>query len=57
VLGGGLGNLIDRFTRGYVIDFISIWKWPVFNLADVFVTIGVLLIVLFYGKIKAQNQK
>lgn len=54
ILGGGLGNLIDRFTLGYVIDFISIWKWPVFNLADVFVTVGVLMILAFYGTIKRE---
>lgn len=52
ILGGGAGNLIDRFVYGYVVDFIGIWKWPVFNLADLFITIGVLLIILFYGKIK-----
>ncbi len=52
IIGGGLGNLIDRFARGFVVDFISVWQWPVFNVADIFVTVGVLLIVLFYGRIK-----
>lgn len=50
--GGAIGNLIDRVHYGYVIDFVSIWKWPVFNLADVGIFIGVLGILLFYGKIK-----
>ena len=52
ILGGGLGNIIDRLFHGYVIDFISIWKYPIFNLADVYVTIGVLSVVIFYDKIK-----
>lgn len=40
ILGGGFGNLIDRLVNGYVIDFISIWKYPSFNLADAYITIG-----------------
>ncbi|MBD3360745.1 signal peptidase II [Candidatus Peregrinibacteria bacterium] len=52
VLAGGLGNLIDRVFRGYVIDFISIWKYPDFNIADIYITVGVLLMIVFYGKIK-----
>lgn len=52
IIGGGLSNLIDRFTYGSVVDFISIWKWPIFNLADIYITVGVLLIIIFYGKIK-----
>ncbi len=52
VIGGGLGNLIDRIANGYVVDFISIWKWPNFNLADVFICSGVLVLLAFYGKIK-----
>ncbi len=51
ILGGGVSNLIDRVAHGYVIDFISIWKWPSFNLADAFIVVGILLIVVFYGKI------
>src|SRR3989338_3325116 len=31
IIGGALGNLIDRLTNGYVVDFISVWKWPNFN--------------------------
>jgi signal peptidase II len=50
ILGGGIGNLYDRFKLGAVIDFIGIyffqWKLPVFNLADVFINIGFLIIIL-----------
>ncbi len=52
IVGGGLGNLIDRIVQGYVIDFISLWSYPVFNVADIAITLGVLLAILFYGKIK-----
>jgi len=55
LLGGGIGNLIDRLFRGYVIDFISIWKYPSFNFADIYVTLGVILLLIFYKKIKLQR--
>ena len=42
--GGGVGNLIDRISLGYVIDFVAIGIWPKFNVADSAVTIGVLLL-------------
>ena len=50
ILGGAIGNIIDRFRMGYVIDFIS-WHvgthyWPTFNIADIFVTCGVALLVI-----------
>ena len=48
ILGGAIGNLIDRILFGYVIDFIDLKIWPVFNLADSAITIGALIIALKY---------
>ena len=47
---GALGNFIDRFFRGYVIDFIyfSLIDFPVFNVADIYVTVGVALFAILY---------
>ena len=53
VLGGGVGNMIDRFANGYVIDFIDVrllpqvWMW-IFNVADCFVTVGAALLLIFF---------
>ncbi|HWA77730.1 MAG TPA: signal peptidase II [Polyangiaceae bacterium] len=47
LLAGALGNLIDRAWHGYVVDFLHVPHWPVFNVADVYVTIGVAALVLF----------
>lgn len=50
ILGGALGNLVDRVTTGEVVDFILVgwkrWYWPVFNVADTAVSIGVGLFAL-----------
>ncbi|HYN35451.1 MAG TPA: signal peptidase II [Actinomycetota bacterium] len=49
VLGGGLGNVFDRLFRdtgGRVVDFIDLHVWPIFNLADSAIVIGVLLILI-----------
>ena len=46
VLGGSLGNLIDRAFRSYVIDYLDFSVWPVFNLADIMINIGVAMLVL-----------
>jgi signal peptidase II len=49
VLGGGLGNLADRLVRGHagrVVDFIDLQVWPVFNLADSAIVIGVGLVLV-----------
>lgn len=45
-LGGAIGNLLDRVRYGYVIDFIDFKIWPVFNLADTSIVIGVGLLAL-----------
>jgi signal peptidase II len=44
VLAGALGNLIDRLFLGYVIDFLDLRIWPVFNIADSAITIGAILL-------------
>ena len=47
VLGGALGNIIDRIFRGYVVDFFefTFFEWPVFNVADIYVVAGVILLM------------
>ena len=45
-LGGALGNLIDRLQRGYVTDFVSVGTFPVFNVADASITLGVIILLL-----------
>lgn len=45
-LGGALGNVIDRVRLGYVVDFLDVWRWPVFNVADSCIVIGVGLLML-----------
>ena len=51
LLGGALGNLTDRFFRapgigeGHVVDFISVGSWPVFNIADSAITVGVIVLM------------
>lgn len=50
VIGGAIGNVIDRIRLGYVIDFIDWhyrdWHWPVFNLADSAISVGVVLLIV-----------
>ncbi|MCU0641098.1 MAG: signal peptidase II [Candidatus Margulisbacteria bacterium] len=48
LLGGSIGNLTDRLVRHYVIDYIDITIWPVFNFADLMINLGVFLILLNY---------
>ncbi len=45
ISAGAMGNLIDRISYGYVVDFIDLMIWPVFNLADLFITLGVMLLI------------
>ncbi len=52
IIGGALGNLTDRIRYMEVVDFIDVgvtrWRWPTFNVADSFVTIGLILIVIYF---------
>jgi signal peptidase II len=45
IVGGALGNLVDRLRLGYVVDFIDCRVWPVFNIGDSAITIGVGLLL------------
>jgi len=47
LIGGAVGNLIDRVAYGFVIDFIDIRIWPVFNIADSVVSISIILIIVY----------
>ena len=50
ILGGGIGNVIDRVCRGYVVDMFDLQfiSYPIFNLADCFVVVGVILGAVYY---------
>ena len=55
ILGGAVGNLIDRITRGSVVDFLDFLVWPVFNIADMSICIGTAALMLSYYKEKKSH--
>lgn len=61
ILGGALGNLIDRIAYSEVVDFIDIQivRWPVFNLADIAITIGMIILisVVIFEKKKDESEE
>jgi signal peptidase II len=57
ILGGSLGNLVDRFSRGYVVDYIDFGFWPVFNLADIMINVGVVLLAYRLIFVREDNKK
>lgn len=71
VVGGALGNLVDRLRLGYVVDFVDvygphltigdrIYTWPVFNVADSAITVGTILVmagILFTGELARREEK
>jgi signal peptidase II len=50
VLGGAVSNAIDRAAQGYVVDFVDLHRWPVFNVADSCIVVGIIAAVLFIGR-------
>ena len=50
ILGGAIGNLIDRLYLGKVIDYIQVWlgsyPWPAFNIADAAISVGIVLLIV-----------
>lgn len=56
LIGGAIGNLIDRARLGYVIDFVDVyygtWHWPAFNVADSGITVGIVMLIAYemFGK-------
>lgn len=50
ILGGAIGNLINRIFLGHVIDFIDFRIWPAFNIADSCITIGALWLIIYFWK-------
>lgn len=54
IISGILGNIIDKIRLGYVIDFIDFTLWPIFNIADVSLVVGlsIIFIILFFQKQK-----
>jgi signal peptidase II len=54
-LGGAVGNLIDRLRFGGVVDFLEVGPWPVFNLADTAIVVGVALILA--GMMRSPGRK
>ena len=55
ILGGAVGNFVDRIRYGYVIDFISVLRFPVFNVADIAITVSIFIFALIYVKITRKN--
>jgi signal peptidase II len=50
ILGGAVANAVDRFAQGYVVDFIDLHRWPVFNVADSAIVVGIIVAVLTFGR-------
>lgn len=57
ILGGAVSNIYDRLFRGFVVDYIDLRVWPVFNLADTCITFGVFILFWKIYKNSKRNQK
>lgn len=61
ILAGAMGNLLCRIIYGYVIDYISItifgYNWPIFNLADIFIVLGVLGLIVYTWRVDLSDTR
>ncbi len=61
IVGGAIGNVIDRIRLGYVIDFIDVyysqWHWPAFNIADSAITVAAVFLVVWGFRTAPENQQ
>ena len=59
IIAGVFGNMIDRFARGFVVDFLNFqifsYDFPVFNVADIFIVVGIILVVIDYLLVGGKN--
>ncbi len=57
IIGGAFGNLVDRLRLGYVVDFLEMPLWPVFNVADICIVIGAVLLLIAYYRRERRARK
>jgi signal peptidase II len=56
-LGGALGNLVDRFRHGYVVDFLDVGPWPIFNIADSVIITGIVALIAYFTLFGERGEK
>ena len=56
-MGGAIGNLIDRLRLGFVVDFVDIGPWPVFNVADSSIVVGIAILAWYFGTGRDQPER
>ena len=61
IIAGAISNIFDRFINGYVIDFIFLhykdFYWPAFNFADIYISLGIIMMIFsFFKSLKSKKQ-
>lgn len=57
IISGAIGNIIDRLIKGYIVKFITVLKFPAFNVADIFIVVGWILLALFFATFAVKVRK
>ncbi|MCS5644384.1 MAG: signal peptidase II, partial [Dehalococcoidia bacterium] len=55
--GGAIGNITDRFRLGHVTDFIDVGPWPIFNIADSSIVVGIGLLIFYFWFLNNDSKK